>query len=115
MLRSGLVGAGVQPSLLAGKLHAAITRRYAKGRDWYDLMWYLSQRPPVVPNLLLLQNALDQTRGAGRHDANVWKELVRERLAALNLQAVCDDVSPFLERPQDAALLTRANLKDLLL
>jgi hypothetical protein len=27
------------PSLLAGKLHAAITRRYAKGRDWYDLLW----------------------------------------------------------------------------
>ena len=52
------------PSLLAGKLHAAITRDYAKGRDWYDLVWYLSQQPPVEPNLALLQNALDQTRGA---------------------------------------------------
>jgi hypothetical protein len=46
------------PSLLAGKLHAATTRKYAKGRDWYDLMWYLSQRPPVAPNLPLLQAAL---------------------------------------------------------
>ena len=102
------------PSLLAGKLHAAIARKYAKGRDWYDLMWYLSQRPPVAPNLLLLQNALDQTQRAGSHDANAWRELVKERLDALNVQAVCDDVSPFLERPQDAALLTRANLEGLL-
>jgi hypothetical protein len=102
------------PSLLAGKLHAAITRKYAKGRDWYDLMWYLSQRPPLAPNLPLLQNALDQTQGAGRHDANAWRELVRERLTALNVQAVGDDVSPFLERPQDAALLTRENLEGLL-
>jgi Nucleotidyl transferase AbiEii toxin, Type IV TA system len=102
------------PSLLAGKLHAAITRKYAKGRDWYDLVWYLSQRPPVVPNLPLLQNALDQTQGVGRHNASLWRELVRERLTALNLQAVCDDVSPFLERPQDAALLTRDNLNVLL-
>ena len=102
------------PSLLAGKLHAAITRKYAKGRDWYDLVWYLSQRPPVAPNLTLLQNALDQTQGAGRYDANAWKELVRERLAALNLQAVGADVGPFLERPQDAALLTRENLEGLL-
>jgi len=102
------------PSLLAGKLHAAITRKYAKGRDWYDLMWYLSQRPPVVPNLPLLQEALNQTREADRLTATSWKELVRERLSALNLKAIRDDVSPFLERPQDAALLTRDNLDGLL-
>jgi predicted nucleotidyltransferase component of viral defense system len=102
------------PSLLAGKLHATITRTYAKGRDWYDLVWYLSQRPPVVPNLPLLQNALDQTQGAGRHDARSWGELVRERMATLDMQAVRDDVSPFLERPQDAALLSHENLAGLL-
>lgn len=102
------------PSLLAGKLHAAITRKYAKGRDWYDLVWYLSQRPPVVPNLPMLQNALDQTQGVGRHSAPSWRKLLRARLAALNIQAVCDDVSPFLERPQDASLLTRDNLEILL-
>jgi len=102
------------PSLLAGKLNAVLTRTYAKGRDWYDLVWYLSQRPPVAPNLALLQAALDQTQGTGRYNALSWRELVLKRLSALNLQAVCDDVSPFLERPQDAALLTRANLEGLL-
>lgn len=102
------------PSLLAGKLHAALTRKYSKGRDWYDLVWHLSQRPPVDPNLPLLQNALDQTQGAGRHDATAWRDLVRERLIALDLEAVRDDVSSFLERPQDAALLTRENLEGLL-
>ncbi len=102
------------PSLLAGKLHAAITRKYAKGRDWYDLIWYLSQRPPVEPNLVLLQNALDQTQGVGLHNAQFWRDLVRERVATLNLQAVHEDVSPFLERLQDAALLTRENLEGLL-
>jgi len=102
------------PSLLAGKLHAAITRKYAKGRDWYDLVWYLSQRPPVVPNIDLLQAALDQTQGAGHYDANAWKALVRERLTASNLRAIGDDVGPFLERPQDAALLTGENLEGLL-
>lgn len=102
------------PSLLAGKLHAALTRKYVKGRDWYDLVWYLSQRPPVSPNLALLQNALDQTQGAGSHHAPDWRKLVRKRLDALDVEAVRDDVSPFLERPQDAALLTRENLEGLL-
>ena len=40
--------------------------------------------------------------------------LARERLATLDMQAVRDDVSPFLERPQDAALLTRDNLDELI-
>ena len=102
------------PSLLAGKLHALLSRKYPKGRDWYDLIWYLSQRPPVAPNLPLLQNALDQTQGTGLHDARSWRELVRERLAVLDMRAVRDDVAPFLERPQDASLLTRDNLDGLL-
>lgn len=102
------------PSLLAGKLHAAITRRYAKGRDWYDLLWYLSQRPPVEPNLPFLQNALDQTQGTGRSDAQAWRTLVRDRLGSVDTDAIGDDVRPFLERPQDAALLTRDNLMGLL-
>lgn len=102
------------PSLLAGKLHAVINRKYAKGRDWYDLVWYLSQRPPVAPNLLLLQNALDQTHGAGRTDALAWRSLVRDRLERSDIGAILADVGPFLERPQDAALLTRENLQGLL-
>ena len=102
------------PSLMAGKLHAAITRKYAKGRDWYDLIWYLSPRPPIVPNLLLLQNALDQTQGVGRHNAQSWRELVQERLTTLNFSSVSKEVLPFLERPQDAVLLTRDNLDKLL-
>ena len=98
------------PSLLAGKLHAVLTRRYAKGRDWYDLVWYLSQRPPLTPNVVLLQHALDQTRSVGSFDARSWRKLVRVRLESLDMEAIADDVRPFLERPQDAALLTRDNL-----
>lgn len=102
------------PSLFGGKLHAALTRPYAKGRDWYDLLWYLSQRPPVEPNLTLLQSALDQTRGPGHLDAREWRTLTRDALITLNMDAIRADVLPFLERPQDAALLTRETLLTLL-
>jgi hypothetical protein len=98
------------PSMLAGKLHAVITRKYAKGRDWYDLMWYLTQRPPIEANVKLLQKALNQTHGAGKYDAHEWRNLVGDKLASLDMKAVAADVHPFLERPQDAALLTRDNL-----
>lgn len=35
------------PSLFSGKLHALCCRNYTKGRDWYDLVWYLTHQPPV--------------------------------------------------------------------
>ena len=95
-------------------MHAAITRQYSKGRDWYDLLWYLSQRPPVATNEVLLQNALDQSQGSGVCDAQLWRALVQGRLEAINIEAVLDDVRPFLEHPQDAALLSRDNLIRLL-
>ena len=48
-------------SLLAGKLHALIHRPYVKGRDVYDLLWYLSDPTWPEPNLKLLQASLRQT------------------------------------------------------
>ena len=102
------------PSLFAGKLHALLTRGYPKGRDWYDLIWYRSRRPPPAPNLQLLHNALDQTQGAGRYRAADWRALLSARLADLDTRALARDVQPFLERPEDAALLDRANLEAVL-
>jgi hypothetical protein len=52
-------------SLLAGKLHDLLQRPYLKGRDLYDLIWYLSARDWPAPNLTLLNNALTQTGWAG--------------------------------------------------
>jgi len=102
-------------SLLAGKLHALLQRRYAKGRDWYDLLWYLSNRDWPNPNLTLLNNALHQTgwkNPALTHEG--WRGVVRQRLEGLDWGVIRDDVVPFLEIPDEAGLLTRENLIGLL-
>lgn len=96
-------------SLMAGKIHALITRNYPKGRDWYDLLWYRGRRPPLEPNLVLLKNALHQTLGNASPEAHDWKQLVRTRLAGLDPQKLVEDVAPFLERPEEIDLLTSEN------
>ncbi len=98
------------PSLMAGKVHALMTRKYPKGRDWYDVVWYRAVRPPIEPNLEQLQNALDQTQGKGRFDAAEWKTAVVDRLRSLDCDALVEDVKNFLERPQDSELLTEENI-----
>jgi len=102
------------PSLMAGKIHALVTRKYSKGRDWYDLLWYLSHRPPTEPNLVLLQNALDQTQGVGIVQAVDWRDMLSEKAQGMDFPQLLQDVEPFLERPQDAGLLTQAHFKELL-
>lgn len=102
------------PSLMAGKVHALLVRAYPKGRDWYDALWYRAQRPPVEPNLALLQNALDQTEGIGKYDATNWQEAVRTRLDGLDAKVLRDDVAPFLEHPEEAQWLEKAHLLSVL-
>lgn len=102
------------PSLMSGKVHALIARSYAKGRDWYDLVWYGTRTPPVEPNQQLLQAALDQTEGVGAHDAARWREMVLKVLCELDVRAIRNDVAPFLETPTDANLLSESNLRRVL-
>jgi hypothetical protein len=47
-------------SLLAGKLYALLTRAYTKGRDLFDLVWYLSDPQWPAPNIPQLNNALER-------------------------------------------------------
>ena len=102
-------------SLLAGKLHALLQRDYVKGRDIYDLFWYLSNRNWPEPNMDLLNNALKQTEWQGDMlNLNTWREVVREQVSELTWRNVFDDVAPFLEKETELKLLTRENLLGLL-
>ncbi len=46
------------PSLFAGKLHALLCRKFIKGRDWYDFLWYISKNSNI--NYQFLSSAINQ-------------------------------------------------------
>ena len=102
-------------SLLAGKLHAVLQRPWSKGRDFYDLVWYLSDRGWPGPNLDLLNNALLQSGWSGPPLAEAtWTAAVRDRLRSVRWDALLADVGPLLESSEDRALLTPETLTRLL-
>ena len=99
-------------SLFAGKLHAFLSRRYHKGRDVYDLFWYLSDPSWPGPNLTLLNNALHQTGwNGGPVTEENWKDLISEKIDRLNWDRIMEDLRPFIENRSELALLTRENVK----
>jgi hypothetical protein len=100
-----------QASLLAGKINALLTRTWIKGRDVYDLVWYLADERWPDPNLVLLNNALEQfgSRLAPVTEAT-WRSTVHDRLASADWAALRADVQPFLERPVDVSLVSEEAL-----
>jgi hypothetical protein len=102
-------------SLLSGKLHALLQRKYTKGRDLYDLMWYLSDPDWPEPNLDMLNSALTQTGWTEPMPTpDNWRKLVHDKLVTVDWQIALADVRPFLERSHEIELLTLNNLTKLL-
>ena len=102
-------------SLLAGKLHAILQRPYLKGRDLYDLIWYLSDKDWPDPNLVLLNNALKQTKWEGPAITQEnWREIVRALVKTTVFEQALDDVRPFLASTEELSLITKDNLLRLL-
>lgn len=102
-------------TLLAGKLHAVLQRPYPKGRDFYDLLWYLSDPKWPGPNVVMLNNALAQSNWTGVPiTATNWTDITQARLATVDWAKIAPDVRPLLERPDEVKLLTLETLSGLL-
>jgi len=102
-------------SLLAGKLHALLCRPWVKGRDLYDIIWYLADRSWPEPNLPFLNAALAQTDWSGPEiTADNWRGILKDRLVSVDLEKARADVLPFLERERDIEFLTVDNASKLL-
>ena len=84
------------PSLYAGKLHACFFRKFTKGRDFYDFVWYLSRK--IVPNFTLLNNAIGQTEGKkSLVKKENFKVFLWENVKRVDFEYVKKDVERFLE------------------
>ncbi|MFH1260253.1 MAG: nucleotidyl transferase AbiEii/AbiGii toxin family protein [Elusimicrobiota bacterium] len=93
-------------SLYATKLHACFFRKYTKGRDFYDLIWYLGKN--IEPNYLLLNNAIKQTE---KKDLKIGpdnlKFFLREKLEKIDFILVRKDTERFLEDKNELKLFDR--------
>jgi predicted nucleotidyltransferase component of viral defense system len=102
-------------SFLSGKLHAVLQRSFTKGRDYYDLWFYLSRWKDSIPNLVYLNNALKQTGYAGpllKEDN--WKEVTIKKIKNVDWDYVVSDVDPFLENQNDLRVFKKEIFLNLL-
>jgi predicted nucleotidyltransferase component of viral defense system len=105
------------PSLFAGKLHALLFRKWknrVKGRDWYDMEWYIRKGVPLNTQHFL-NRALETSD---------WKEetinseqilqLLTEKINDVSFEAVKEDVQRFIPNDEKLKIWSANYFKDLI-
>src|SRR5690554_2659462 len=99
------------PDLYAGKMHAFLFRNWktrVKGRDWYDFEFYI--RNNIALNFNHLQKRAEQINKLTEKDftPDIFKQMLKERIEKTNIEAVKNDVRPFLKNPQEMDIWSTA-------
>jgi predicted nucleotidyltransferase component of viral defense system len=90
-------------NLFAGKMHALLFRKWknnVKGRDWYDMEWYIKRG--VVLNLghflLRARDSGDWQKGTISEEE--FRGLLKERIDTVDFNKVKADISRFIPNPR---------------
>jgi hypothetical protein len=107
----------VLPDLFAGKMHAVLCRRWktrVKGRDWYDLVWYISHHPEL--HLAHLEQRMRQTgdwKGRKELTADSFSKLIHDAIEALDINKARIETSAFVKDPKTLSIWSKDFFHDI--
>lgn len=88
------------PDLFAGKMHALLFRQWknnVKGRDWYDMEWYIKRGVPLNLHHFLLRAQGSSGWNQDTLNESQFRELLRKRIDTVDLDRAKVDVSRFIK------------------
>jgi predicted nucleotidyltransferase component of viral defense system len=101
----------VLPDLFAGKMHAVLCRRWknrVKGRDWYDLVWFVANHPQLhlshLVKRMVQTGDWEEDREMLPHDFHVFLDRV---IDSVDLAAARKEVEPFVNNPDALAVWSK--------
>ena len=105
-----------KPSLFAGKMHALLFRKWqnrVKGRDWYDLEWYIKKGIPLD-----LQHFMLRAKDTGNWSKDEMSPedvlgLLREKFKTVSFDHVKEDIVPFIKDDAVLKIWTEQYFSDL--
>ncbi|HTI11605.1 MAG TPA: nucleotidyl transferase AbiEii/AbiGii toxin family protein [Puia sp.] len=104
------------PDLFAGKMHALLFRKWqnnVKGRDWYDMEWYIKKGTP-----LHLSHFMQRARGSGDWKKSTiteeeFRDLLSQKIDSVNMERVKDDIRRFIPNQDRLAIWSPKYFHDL--
>ncbi len=93
-------------SSFASKSAAILCRKFLKGRDWFDFIWYVSRKTPI--NFELLSSSLDQIgpweNQSISADRDWYLKTMEQKISEVDWELAKTDVTKFL-KPRDRVSL----------
>jgi len=104
--------------LFAGKMHAILFRSWkgrVKGRDWYDLIWYIHNKVPL--NLRYLEGCMRQA-GTLKVEESLNQdkliEMLQTKIQKIDWESAKADMRPFLSEPKTLEIWSPQFFSDLI-
>jgi predicted nucleotidyltransferase component of viral defense system len=108
-----------RPDLFAGKMHAVLCRQWqsrVKGRDFYDLIWFLGQKVPChLDHLKERMIQTDHWRRKDSMDRGILIELLNKKFGEIDFEMLRADVRPFIKDLHELDLWSQAFFGDIIL
>ncbi|MDR3697033.1 nucleotidyl transferase AbiEii/AbiGii toxin family protein [Mucilaginibacter sp.] len=104
------------PNLFAGKMHALLFRKWGenvKGRDWYDMEWYIRKGIPLNLDHFLIR-AKDS--GDWKKDTITeveFRELLTKKIDTVKMNYVINDIKRFIRNADALAIWSPNYFHDL--
>lgn len=104
------------PSLFAGKMHALLFRKWknrVKGRDWYDMEWYIKKG--VSLDLHHFLKRAKDTKDWMEYDISEEQllQLLNDKIESISFDNVKEDVVRFIKDDEQLAIWSPVYFKDL--
>jgi predicted nucleotidyltransferase component of viral defense system len=105
------------PDLFAGKMHALLFRQWAKrvkGRDWYDMEWYIKKGVPVN-----LSHFGIRAQNSGNWKSAIiteaeFKQLLERKIEEVSIDDVREDIKRFIKDESSLTIWSVSYFKDLI-
>ena len=99
------------PSLFSGKMHALLCRGWrtrVKGRDWYDLVWYVARGTELDLNHLEVRmRQSGHYSDAAALDERAFRLMLAKRISELDVADARSEVERFLPDPSAVRVWSR--------
>ncbi|EHQ28112.1 nucleotidyl transferase AbiEii/AbiGii toxin family protein [Mucilaginibacter paludis] len=92
-----------QPNLFAGKMHALLFRKWGnnvKGRDWYDMEWYIRKGIPLNLNHFAIRAKDSGDWHKDTITETEFRELLAKRIDTVKMTYVVNDIRRFIRDPK---------------
>lgn len=103
--------------LFAGKMHALLFRKWkqrVKGRDWYDMEWYIKKGVSLNLDHFLIR--AQNSRDWKENDINKeqFLKLLQDKIEKVSFKSILADITPFIRDEKTINIWSSDYFKDLI-